>query len=873
MSAQKGIDLSLAKISLLSLFVMVSSCNTLKKVGDNELLITDNHLMVDGEKIKDEDIESLIIQEPNSTLLGYPLRLNLYNLAKENPDSLYQAWLHKKEGREERLTRLLSKKQVDRLGESFFVKGLGVWLKKVGEPPTILDTLKTQKSLQRLSAYYGNRGYFNNTATFEIDHSSRERRAEVNYVLNLGKPFMIDTVTQKIRSSVIDSIYQLHKEGAWVQQGSQFDLNDFSKERERLTNLFRNSGVYNFQESSINYTILRDTTQAGDDQMMDVQLNIDNLRARNDSTVNTDEYKVYRFDKINIYTDYLASESNANWKIEQFGDYNIYYHDKLRFKPKALTNAIFFKKDSIYREEDETNTKRQLVNLNVFKYPNVNFVADGENQDLEAHVYLYPRPKYSLSTGLDITHSNIQQIGISFSPSIVARNIFKGAENLSLSLRVNMGSSRDENIQDKRFFNLWEYGGDLNLTIPRFWFPFLGNGKLIPNEMLPTTRLSIGTSFQENIGLDKQSINSIYSLNWSPHSHKRHTLELVNLQYVNNLNPDNFFNVYRDTYRRLNEIATDEASDYASVEGFEEFYDELNPNHVNDDDDDNLDLIVPSGTDGFIRRVLLGEAKSAEDFIDVGRIAERQDRLTENNLIFASNYTLNLNNRNGITDHDFYQFRFKAESAGNLLSALSNLFSFKEVNGQKEILDVPYSQYFKTEFDYIKYWDLKRSNVLAFRSFFGIAIPYGNADNIPFVRSYFAGGSNDIRAWQPYSLGPGSTNFVNDFNEANLKLGLNLEYRFPVAGDVNGAIFADAGNIWNVFDNVDDPDANFRGLDSLADIALGTGFGVRYDLTYFLLRLDLGFKTYNPAEEPSKRWFRHYNFGNSVLQIGINYPF
>ncbi|WP_368662421.1 BamA/TamA family outer membrane protein [Zobellia laminariae] len=122
-------------------------------------------------------------------------------------------------------------------------------------------------------------------------------------------------------------------------------------------------------------------------------------------------------------------------------------------------------------------------------------------------------------------------------------------------------------------------------------------------------------------------------------------------------------------------------------------------------------------------------------------------------------------------------------------------------------------------------------------------------------------------------LDHGRTDAINDFNEANLKISLNLEYRFPVIGNLKGALFADAGNIWNVFDNVEDPEATFTNLKSLEDIALGTGFGLRYDFTYFVLRADLGFKTYNPAEEISKRWFRDYNFANSVLQIGINYPF
>ena len=146
-------------------------------------------------------------------------------------------------------------------------------------------------------------------------------------------------------------------------------------------------------------------------------------------------------------------------------------------------------------------------------------------------------------------------------------------------------------------------------------------------------------------------------------------------------------------------------------------------------------------------------------------------------------------------------------------------------------------------------------------------------NNIPFSRSYFSGGSNDNRAWQPYSLGPGSSGATNDFNEANMKIAISGEFRFKILGSLKGALFADAGNIWNVLDNVADEKSTFTNLRDLKDIALGSGFGLRYDLSFFVIRFDLGFKTYNPANENSKRWFREYNFGHSVLNFGINYPF
>jgi len=162
---------------------------------------------------------------------------------------------------------------------------------------------------------------------------------------------------------------------------------------------------------------------------------------------------------------------------------------------------------------------------------------------------------------------------------------------------------------------------------------------------------------------------------------------------------------------------------------------------------------------------------------------------------------------------------------------------------------------------------------LAFRTFAGVAIPYGNSSNIPFARSYFGGGSNDNRAWQAYSLGPGRSGSPNEFNEANLKLAANLEYRFKMFGKVNGAFFADAGNIWNVFDDTPDEAAQFNGFSSLKDIALGSGFGIRYDFGFLVLRLDTGFKTYDPALPENDRWFSNFNFSNAVYNIGINYPF
>lgn len=155
-----------------------------------------------------------------------------------------------------------------------------------------------------------------------------------------------------------------------------------------------------------------------------------------------------------------------------------------------------------------------------------------------------------------------------------------------------------------------------------------------------------------------------------------------------------------------------------------------------------------------------------------------------------------------------------------------------------------------------------------------MALAYGNSITIPFSRSYFAGGSNELRAWKAYDLGPGKTQSNLEFNVGNFKIVGNLEYRFKILNSFNGALFIDAGNIWNVTNNTFVDDASkFKGFNSFKDIAIGSGFGIRYDFNFLVFRFDVGLKTYEPYLTNQQKWFSNFNFSHAVYNIGINYPF
>lgn len=844
------------KIALFFLFgILFYSCSEVRKLQKKELLIQDNEIIVNSKSTNSEDLQNQLYQKPNSKLLGFKPRLQLYNLSKKNADSSYQAWLLKKPNRLDRMIKLYSKKQVNRLGKSFFVSGYSDFFKEIGEAPSILDTAKVRKSEIRLHSYQFNRGFFDVKVASKID-SLKDKKVKVTYQINTGKPYIIDSIFRNIETPVVDSMYVTISGNSLIKSGETYSAENINNEKKRIATEFRNRGLYHFQE---NYIKKPDVDTIGKANKLNITFNIGNRVVKNADSTYTEPFKLYRINKVNVFTDKQVKEKAVGIDSLSYKKFNFYSSGKLKYKPKALINAIFIEEGKLFSDQDRTLTTRALSNLRVFRYPQIQYVEDATGNGLIANIVLTPLKKYEFNIKGDFTQSNIQLFGISGFTGITFRNLFKGAEILDFSLRGNLGSSKDVSIKNSTnaFFNILEYGGDVKLSFPRIFFP-INTKRLISKESLPSTSITLGLSKQTNIGLDKENYYGSFYYDWGLNKDetKKFKLDLFNLQFVKNLNIDNYFNVYNYSYNTLNNLA----QTYNTNQDFE-------------DANGNLTF---SGALDFINEVKTGGIPVANeiDFKAINTIGERRNRLIENNLILSSSFSYNLSTKSSINDVQFYNIKAKIESSGNVLNAIAK--QKKETlnsNDNQTVFGVAYAQYIKTEFEYIKHLQLYKKSSVAFRFFGGVAVPYGNSNSVPFSRSYFAGGSNDNRGWQAYSLGPGSSLSVNDFNEANLKLSLNLEYRFNIFNSLNGALFTDAGNIWNVSDNVEDEKLKFKGEKSFQEIALGTGFGLRYDFGFFVIRGDLGFKAYNPAKEYSQRWLKDMNLSKTVFNIGINYPF
>lgn len=246
--------------------------------------------------------------------------------------------------------------------------------------------------------------------------------------------------------------------------------------------------------------------------------------------------------------------------------------------------------------------------------------------------------------------------------------------------------------------------------------------------------------------------------------------------------------------------------------------------------------------------------------------------------ITASRYQMTYSNQNINTNRNYFYIRTDVEFSGNILNSFHKTVGGKTVDGDYQIFNTRYSQYIKSDFDMRYYNIFNAKNKLVTRSYIGIGVPYGNASSMPFIKQYFSGGANGIRAWQSRDIGPGtyrdSSNYPNQ--TAGFKLEMNVEYRFHLFWMLEGALFVDFGNIWAVSDSDNREGAQFKFNKFYKQLALGSGMGLRFDFSFFVFRLDAGVKMVDPAIEGRNKWVLHdrrWKSNDYQIHFGIGYPF
>ena len=265
------------------------------------------------------------------------------------------------------------------------------------------------------------------------------------------------------------------------------------------------------------------------------------------------------------------------------------------------------------------------------------------------------------------------------------------------------------------------------------------------------------------------------------------------------------------------------------------------------------------------------------------------NNIFETHILTILKYSTSYNNKSK-RERDYWSAFFGIETAGNT-SWLYNHFTSKSTfsdTTRYTFAGLNFFQYIKGDLDVSYHFNISEANSLATRLCMGLGVPYGNSDLLPFEKRYYIGGANSVRAWPMRELGPGSfrdTSNLHYEQSGEIKIEGSVEYRFNIYSLLKGAFFLDAGNIWNLKKDAQRPGGDFDINRFISEFALGTGFGLRFDFTYFIFRLDFGLPLRDPSlvvdsqQGINNKWLTNHFldsgwlWNNTHINIGIGYPF
>lgn len=854
------------------LLTILYGCSTTKKVPEGEFLLTKNKFEFEGkEKPLKPSLQDYVKQRPNNKFLSLiPFQLWLYNLNPAELDTVFEEYydLTKKRRTQESLDSILIKNGLEKY------TGRNFWLKRFiynsGQPPVIIDTAMSSFSETNLENFYFDKGYFD--AEVESAHKldTTAKKGQVTYRIDPGERSFINSYNHQITDSLIRGYYERSMDRSHIKPGRAYDMDDFVAEKDRIVEMLQNRGYYKFNDMGDDLEFTADTTFS--DKQLDVTLLIP--AEKKDSSHLNKVFKRYRYGEIHIYPDSRpGSEIDSRVYTDRvYENYILHYlNPGVKYhRPKFFTDAMVVRPGGIYRADSEMQTKR-----NIFKREGVNLtgfepVIDTIVNDtlINLHIYLMPKKKFDLFYGAELSWSEFMNFGVSPRITLLARNLFKGGENLETTFRGTLGNVNEKYSEDGTFFNAFEMNLQTTLKFPYLVFPF-NTDVIFPKRYFKRTDIRMGAGVQRNIGLGRVTYGTGMDYNISFRDTHEHRLTILNTEFVNNLQQDQYFDIFT-------------GDDNIRENFFNNYYFVYNPvlaqQYENHELSNDQVISFIYNDQAFLNSL---DEDGLRDLAIFENMIFRKASITQNVLITSMSYQYNYDESKRLRVKHPWFFRGRIELAGNIPALLDNVFEFSKVRTESNeeagtIFDVPYSQFVKLDVDVRKYFNLSTKSSIATRMFFGITQPYGNIEIVPFVRSYTAGGANDIRAWAAATLGPADIpryeGGENVFAIENLKLLFSAEYRFNITGIFNGALFVDAGNIWGT--DKDYEPSLFRFKDFYKELGIGSGLGIRLDLTYFLIRADFAYKLHDPGYPEGERWrFGDINLLRPRLAFGINYPF
>ena len=759
--------------------ILFTSCSVLKNVPEDAYLLDRIAILSQDESpdIEDAELERYIRQQPNNRLFGlYRFNLWLYNLGKIGKETGVSGWLH-----------------------------------RIGEAPVIYSDDLTRRSVQNLTSYLNNRGFYHALVTDSVV-DKKPRRRKVFYKICFGAPTQIDTLSAEIQDSTVAHYYRETLPASLLVPGTRLDLRILENERARITNLLRNQGFYSFSPERIGFRV--DTI--GSPFQARLQ-----LRILKDSTTEEGRraFRRYVIDSVRIFTKYdprLPASGRKEGLDTRMQDGLHYYFDK---KPgirlPVLAPLLLMRQDSLVRMAQIYKSQQNLLGLELYQTASFNFHRS--TSPLRSYRGDSLRTYYPLNCDVLLTRAKLQgyqfegmvttsgSLGLEGSMTYRHRNLFHGAEQLELQFRAQAEAVLKKTAIG--FRTAMEIGVHASLSIPRFLLPLKGNEFV--RRYSPKTLFLISHNFQRRPYYRRTVASGYVSYTWKGSPTTSHAVTPLEIDI-------------------LKIFAIDQA---------------------------------------FAQRIR--QTYLANSYIS--------------QLITLMAYSFSYSSPNSNKLFSTTLLKLNVETAGNLLQTVSPIFRFQKTDGVYQLFALPFAQYAKGDVNYAVLLRPNRHNSFAARLFAGIGYPYGNSNALPFEKRYYEGGANGVRAWLARDLGPGSykeERFTFPNQTGDLKLEANLEYRTWLFWKFEAALFVDVGNIWDVSKADERPGAVFVPTRFYKELAVGYGTGLRLNLGFFLLRLDMGVKLHDPSVTEGvanpPHWIpfdRAFQSSDFAYHFGVGYPF
>ncbi len=808
---------------IIAFTTLFSGCVGTRYVNEGEYLLYDQEIK-GTKKVSDDELSDYYRQEPNQRLPIVPFApyVWLYQLGLRNYDqealqqekeALTQKYDRKIEAAREKSkdnkVRRLTEKKDKKVSKIERDIEEGNLLMRWGEPLAIYDSAQAETTRAQMASYLHTKGFFNGS----VNHTTKinGKRLTSIYTVTENQPYLVDTITYSTQDSTIARLIRSSLEGSELKEGAVYDQEDLGAERDRIDQLLKNNGYFAFSRQYVTYKV--------DSTIGDHQVTVNLIVNKPASQIN---HKQYRLDSV-IFTTDADIRGGGNRQTSTYNNITYRYYEYEYYK-KILDRRVFIYPDSLYSREATLQTQRQLSNLDVFKFINVNYDTTGGS--FVARIYASPLKKYQTANEVGLTVSQGYP-GPFVNSSLKIRNVFGGLENLELSGQAGIEGVPSVTSNEGGYGSVKNVGVNLGLTFPQFIFPLPENFKSHLGTLNPKTVVQTGYNYVNRPEYSRTNFKSSLSYNWQKEQKNLYYFTPVDINLINSHIPmDDSLGQKFDSL-----LTVQEAAGIPLRRSFE-------PSIVTSINFTSIFNFNNYGSFGAIEQDV-SKASFLKLYVESGG--------TIFNIIdpgFLDNAGLAY----------FKYIKFNPDFRQYVPLSKSSTFAYRlnigvalPYGGGTQGDALPYEKYFFAGgSNSIRAWKPRRLG---------------------------PGGAS------PESIDPETGFFVYNFEQpGEILLEASIELRRKLFGFINGAFFVDAGNIWRIIDIEGEPEATFNFDTFYQQIAVGSGLGLRFDFSFLILRFDYGIKIYDPAQDSGDRWIgQKFTLGEhisqAVLNIGIGYPF